>query len=276
MSNTLPCDGRKLPIFRLIHRRSKRSFGTYLIALAVLVCMVSAPISAWALDPHRALTQALLRKWQFQQGLPQPTINKILQTADGYIWLGTPSGLYRFDGIRFTAAPEEGKASLADLWIQDLCEDRGHGLWIATNDSGLVRLKAGKAVSLGLAEGLPSINVRCLLIARNGDLWIGTDQGLARCAADKLLDRQAARPFDRLPRRSGNRHKRRVRAVRSTRWHDLDGRRWRAAQCLGWVCIFVSRADFPSCPGIGPRIVKRPGWRRVGRHHGRALPGARQ
>ena len=139
---------------------------------------------AWALDPHRALTQAYLRKWQFQQGLPQPTIFKIQQTSNGYIWLGTQSGLYRFDGIQFTAALEAGDASLNNLWIQDLCEDRNHNLWIATNDAGLVRLREGKAVSFGPAEGLPSLNVRCLLLARNGDLWIGTDQGLAHCAAD--------------------------------------------------------------------------------------------
>lgn len=159
-------------------------------ALALGILLVFHPGPAWALDPHRALTQALLRKWQYQQGLPQPTIFRILQTSDGYIWLGTTSGLYRFDGIRFTAASEEGDPPLKNLWIQDLCEDRDHALWIATNDAGLLRLHKGTVVSFGRDEGLPALNVRCLLIARNGDLWIGTDEGLARRVADKSLEKR--------------------------------------------------------------------------------------
>ena len=154
---------------------------TALVALAVFLCSTRAS----ALDPHRALTQAYLRKWQFQQGLPQPTIFKILQTSDSYLWLGTPSGLYRFDGFQFTAAADDGYPSLKSIWIQDLCEDRNHNLWIATNDAGLFRIGQGKTVSFGPSEGLPSTNVRCLLVARNGDLWIGTDNGLAHCAAEK-------------------------------------------------------------------------------------------
>src|SRR5205823_391978 len=98
---------------------------------ALIAIFCTAP--AQALDPHRALTQAYLRKWQFQQGLPQPTIFKVLQSSDGYIWLGTQSGLYRFDGIQFTDAPAAGDVSLKNLWIQDLCEDRSHNLWIATS-----------------------------------------------------------------------------------------------------------------------------------------------
>ncbi len=155
-------------------------------ALAVLMSLLnSAP--AVALDPHRALTQAYLRKWQFQQGLPQPTIFKVLQTADGYIWLGTQSGLYRFDGLQFKDAPAIGYVSFKNFWIQDVCEDRSHNLWIATSENGLVRLAAGKTRSFGVAAGLPSANVRCLLLARNGDLWIGTDNGLAHIAADKAF-----------------------------------------------------------------------------------------
>lgn len=149
-----------------------------LTALAIMIVFGRA----WALDPHRALTQAFLRKWQLQQGLPQPTIFKILQTADGYLWLGTRSGLFRFDGMRFVAARVSSGPALDNLWIQDLCEDREHNLWIATNDAGLIRLKEGVAVQFGRDAGLPSENVTCFLVDREGELWAGTEQGLARWA----------------------------------------------------------------------------------------------
>src|SRR5580700_2953494 len=96
-----------------------------LVALAI----VFACQDALALDPHRAITQALLRKWQFQQGLPQATVLAIRQTSDGYIWLGSQAGLYHFDGVRFVPAPTTSGVSLTNLWIHDLAEDREHNLW---------------------------------------------------------------------------------------------------------------------------------------------------
>ena len=150
---------------------------------------------ALALDPHRALTQALLRKWQFQQGLPQATIFTIRQTTDGYLWLGSQSGLFRFDGLRFVAAHGGSGISLNNLWIEDLCEDREHYLWIATNDAGLVRLKQGMAVQFGRAEGLPSMHVSRLLLDRLGDLWAGTDGGLARWTQDRFIQASPRRPM---------------------------------------------------------------------------------
>ncbi len=72
------------------------------------------------------------------------------------------------------------------LWIEDLREDRDHVLWIATHDSGLIRLHEGTAQQFGLAEGLPSLHVRCLLVDRNDDLWAGTSMGLARWAEGKF------------------------------------------------------------------------------------------
>ena len=68
------------------------------VALAALVALLLAS-SAFALDPHRALTQARLSVWTPESGLPQSTVDAIVQTRDGYLWLGTQEGLVRFDGV---------------------------------------------------------------------------------------------------------------------------------------------------------------------------------
>lgn len=128
-----------------------------------------------------------MRKWQFPQGLPQPRVLAIRQTVDGHLWLGTPSGLFQFDGQRFSPALTSCGCPLGNLWVQALAEDPEHQLWIGTMGDGLVRLSNGKCDHFGLESGLPSLNVQCLLVDHRGTLWIGTDQGIARLTQGKIV-----------------------------------------------------------------------------------------
>ncbi len=171
--------------------RSRPRLATARVDWLRTAALVALWLGVWtavhALDPQRPLSQALLRIWQTPQGLPRVVIHSIQQTSDGYLWLGTQAGLYRFDGVRFVpilAADEK----LAKCWIQDLAEDGEQNLWIATRDFGLIRWRDGKGTLLGQVEGLPSNNIRCLQVDRRGDLWIGTDRGLACLRKGKLVD----------------------------------------------------------------------------------------
>src|SRR5258708_13665428 len=167
--------------------RARRMRALCVADLMSLVFGVLLSADAVALDPNRTLNQALLRKWQVQQGLPQATIMSICQTSDHYLWLGTPSGLFRFDGVRFLTMRDVGGISLENLWVQDLCEDAHGNLWIATDGAGLIRLADTKATRFGRAEGLPSDNVRRLLADRKGDVWAATENGLVRITGGEFL-----------------------------------------------------------------------------------------
>jgi hypothetical protein len=57
---------------------------------------------AFALDPQRAITQFVHTSWTDKDGAPS-NIRALAQTQDGYLWIGTTDGLFRFDGVRFTA-----------------------------------------------------------------------------------------------------------------------------------------------------------------------------
>jgi len=112
---------------------------------------------AVALDPEKTLTQYLHDVWQDDEGLPQNTVEAILQTADGYLWLGTHEGLVRFDGVEFkvfdksnTLAFEEGHTIMA------LLEDRAGALWVGTNGGGLIRFSKGRFTLYGADVGLAS------------------------------------------------------------------------------------------------------------------------
>jgi hypothetical protein len=101
--------------------------------------------AGFALDPNRTLTQYVHRIWQLPQGLPDATITSILQTHDGYLWLGTETGLVRFDGVRFSRLEGNAQDPLSHLWIRNIQEDERHEMWVGTNEAGLFRLENGVA-----------------------------------------------------------------------------------------------------------------------------------
>ncbi len=82
---------------RLLTRRAVHGVCLLLCTLG----LVADARPASALDSSRALTQYGHETWTSRQGLPQDTIQAITQTEDGYLWLATPAGLVRFDGMRF-------------------------------------------------------------------------------------------------------------------------------------------------------------------------------
>jgi len=79
------------------------------------------------------------RAWGTEAGLPQNTVNAIVQTRDGYLWLGTQGGLARFDGVRFTVfGLTDG---LPSAQVRALCEDAEGNLWIGTSSGGVCRMR---------------------------------------------------------------------------------------------------------------------------------------
>ncbi|MCM2255449.1 MAG: PAS domain S-box protein [Vicinamibacteria bacterium] len=149
-------------------------------SLALALALVSAP---WAgaqarLDATKALTQYGLDAWNLDQGLPNATVNAVLQTREGYLWLGTFEGLARFDGVRFTVFNRANTPALRNNGIRALCEDREGGLWIGTNGGGLTRLQDGRFEGFTREQGLTSDIVRALHTdLRDGAVWIGTNGG---------------------------------------------------------------------------------------------------
>src|SRR5215831_18095042 len=142
---------------------------------------------AFALDPNRTLTQYLHRIWQLPQGLPDATVTSILQTDDGYLLLGTETGLVRFDGVRFSEINGGSSGPLKGAWIRHILEDRQHVLWIGTNDAGVIRLRNGVASQYLQKEQLPRTTVQCLISDRHENVWACTTNGLARLDRGTLV-----------------------------------------------------------------------------------------
>ncbi len=132
--------------------------------------------SALALDPARAITQYVHDVWQAPRSLPQNSVSAIVQTRDGYLWLGTVAGLVRFDGVRSLVFDKSNTPTLVNHRITSLMEDRARRLWIGTFQ-GLAQRDGERIVLFTAKEGLPHDIVTALLEDRAGRIIVGTRGG---------------------------------------------------------------------------------------------------
>lgn len=137
-----------------------------------------------ALDPAKDLNEYLIRTWTTGSGLTQNTIEALVQTHDGYIWIGTPSGLSRFDGVQFKTFTRWNTPALKNDRILALYEDRDDVLWVGTDGGGLCSYKNGFWKNYTDKDGLSNNHVRVITGDWQGNLWVGTEYGLNRLSMD--------------------------------------------------------------------------------------------
>ena len=93
------------------------------------VLLLAATRMALALDPALAITQFVHTSWTERDGAPN-NVRALAQTRDGYLWMGTTAGLFRFDGVRFTAFEPAAGEALPTTRILGLLTTRDGALWI--------------------------------------------------------------------------------------------------------------------------------------------------
>src|SRR5688500_9096146 len=148
-------------------------------------------------------------------------VNVILQDQKGFMWFGTTSGLFRFDGkkqqqfstssgLSNDAITALAQDSLGRIWIgyqngklgflehnkiiffdppegtssqpiSDILFDKKGNLWFSTFNDGLYYLTQNRLHRVDDAEGLPDLYVYDLWEDDQGNIWAGTDAGVAIC-----------------------------------------------------------------------------------------------
>src|ERR1700750_2429243 len=110
----------------------------------VLACILLACCpSAFALNPALDVSQYAHTAWKIRDGFTKGAIFAIAQTQDGYLWLGTESGLVRFDGVRPVPWHPPSGQRLPGNFINSLLVARDGTLWIGTQ-KGLASWKDSK------------------------------------------------------------------------------------------------------------------------------------
>ena len=143
------------------------------------VCATVLTLPALALNPADRISQYAHTSWSSDAGIT--AIRRIKQTPDGYLWLATRAGLFRFDGVRFTAFRAGSDTGLESSTIQDLLVDPDGSMWVATLGGGLAHYQGGKFHTYTIRDGLPSLDINSLFRDSHGTLWVGTrGAGIAR------------------------------------------------------------------------------------------------
>src|SRR5580692_8547155 len=142
---------------------------TCALTTTLLFVVLSWCACAFALDPSLDVNQYAHTSWKIHDGFVKGEISAIAQTPDGYLWLGTQFGLYRFDGIRATLWQPPAEQHLPHSWIRNLLVSRDGTLWIGGAD-GLASFKDGKVTEY---PELSHSVIDRLLEDHQGILWIG-------------------------------------------------------------------------------------------------------
>ncbi|MBK9190240.1 MAG: hypothetical protein IPM77_01405 [Crocinitomicaceae bacterium] len=113
--------------------------------------------------------------YSIEDGLPQSQVTDILQDRFGYLWIGTETGLSRFDGIQFVNfSTDDG---LPDNEIDKIYLDENGKVWIAT-PKGIAKYSNRTFESFPFSDSLNTeyrINDLCEI---KGELFIAADEGL--------------------------------------------------------------------------------------------------
>lgn len=165
----------------LIHPRCRLAPGLWLVVLLGATGRLAA--AAPAPEPPRFS----VRVWENDDGLPQNSVIAMVQTRDGYLWLGTLNGLARFDGERFAVFDETNTPGLPANPIVCLYEDRSGNLWIGTETAGAFLVRAGRVTPLDLGRGTRDGRLVGVVEDDSGTVWLYTADGqLARSRGGQL------------------------------------------------------------------------------------------
>ncbi len=155
-------------------------YGLVALAAALLLAPVAGSGAETAgVDLYQPLERMHHTAWTARDGLGgRPS--SLAQTADGFLWIGTSDGLYRFDGIRFEHyRPAHG--AMAARAVSTLAAAPGGGLWVGYESGGVTFLDAsGRVANWSAAEGLPVARVRSIAVDLDGTAWVAAVGGLAR------------------------------------------------------------------------------------------------
>ena len=116
-------------------------------------------------------------------GLPTSEANAIVETGDGFIWIGSYAGLIRYDGNTFERMDStNGISSIKCLFVDD--QDR---LWMGTNDNGVAVMEKGSLRMWSKLDGMKSAHTRAITQGTDGTIYVATTCGIVMIDPDDHL-----------------------------------------------------------------------------------------
>ena len=137
-------------------------------SLVTLCLLMGCCLTAGALNPSTRIAQYGHKVWRIGENGLDSSPKAIAQTTDGYIWVGTTNGLFRFDGIRFTHWNPPVGERLPGQDVSSLLGARNGSLYVGT-ELGLARVTNGHVYQYPEKQRLPGP----FLEDAHDDIWMG-------------------------------------------------------------------------------------------------------
>jgi len=135
-------------------------------------------------DAESNLQNWVVNEYNESNGLPTGEANTVLQTKDGYVWIGSYGGLIRYDGTAFRNYSKENAIPTSS--IRALFEDSKGRLWIGSNDRGVYLYENNEFIHCDYANEQDFLSVRSFAEDQAGNIYVGTTSGLAKVEDNKL------------------------------------------------------------------------------------------
>ncbi len=117
------------------------------------------------------------RVWQTDEGLLNNSVTGVAQTADGFLWVATYSGLMRFDGAKFAAIQ---LPSLLKKSVRTMLLDHRGRFWLGIDTGSVICLDTNSSRTFANGEGLPTDRVEAMAEDRGGAIWVAYPSALCR------------------------------------------------------------------------------------------------
>ena len=154
----------------------------------LLVLRMSTLCALLPAEGHKPLSQYAMQVLGHDDGIPGGGISALLQSRDGFLWIGTNNGLIRYDGVRFVSYDRAVFPALHSNRIKALFEDSRGDLWIGTEGGGVSVLHRKTIRTLTSSDGIPSEYIRSVAESPDGEIWIGTDgEGVCVMRPDTVM-----------------------------------------------------------------------------------------
>ena len=128
-----------------------------------------------------SLPNYITRLWTTDDGLPGSSVMNVIQSRDGYLWVGTYSGLARFDGVHFTVFNGGNAPEMPSPHVTCLFEDAEGAIWIGHQTGELTRYQNGKFRAVPVKAAWHAGRIYGMGADAAGDVWLLNGNGeLAR------------------------------------------------------------------------------------------------
>src|SRR5258708_21381343 len=124
--------------------------------------------AAWA-SPRR-MTEFHHRMWTSDNGIG--AVFDIQQTSNGYLWLTTSTGVFRFDGVRFQSVEAVTNGAVQNSEIHSAFLSSLGGVWLKTRADGLLFWKDERLTVFRDRRCTPALQLEGLAEDRDGSLWV--------------------------------------------------------------------------------------------------------